>query len=148
MGVSAETCRWTYPVVTWLIMPSIALAEGEGLTMPLCRPVSHFRRFTVILMIRTWAIWHRDRKVGAALLVALIGTLFTACYCNVKFLKAFKRTLFLFFSPVSRLNLHSLGPSIPHISWMFCDWCLRHHEDCVHLPDRARVPSVLHLIRV
>jgi len=71
MGVSADTCRWVYPVVTWLIMPSIALAE-------------------VILMVRTWAVWHRDRKVGAALLVALVGTLFTACYCNVKFLKAFK----------------------------------------------------------
>jgi hypothetical protein len=28
-GVTVATCRWTYPVVTWLIMPSLALAESN-----------------------------------------------------------------------------------------------------------------------
>lgn len=53
-NVDAEACSTSLLASTWLLMSGIIFAEA-------------------VLAIRTWAVWRRDRIIGAGLIVVLIG---------------------------------------------------------------------------
>ncbi|KAJ3482312.1 hypothetical protein NLI96_g7065 [Meripilus lineatus] len=52
-NITEETCRRTYEPAGWLIVIGIIIAE-------------------IILVVRTWAIWGRGKRIGYALLAASI----------------------------------------------------------------------------
>jgi len=57
---SPKTCKMTYPVTVWLVILKLILAE-------------------VILAVRTWAIWRRNRIVGVSLAALTIANLVVQC---------------------------------------------------------------------
>lgn len=68
-GVTRASCEWVFPVVVWATTISTFTAE-------------------VIMMIRTWAVWHRDKRVGilfAALCCLYVGL---ATVGNVRFIRS------------------------------------------------------------
>lgn len=69
LGVTKASCEWVFPLVTWATTISTFTAE-------------------LVMMIRTWAVWHRDMRVGilfAALCCLYIGL---ATVGNVRFVRS------------------------------------------------------------
>jgi len=64
--VTAEACAWGYKIITWLIMSGIVFAE-------------------MILMLRTWIVWNRDRWVGITLAAVMCGVIILECICSNRF---------------------------------------------------------------
>jgi len=73
--VSEHSCTWTFTVAVWILMSGIAVAEDIFPS-------------TVILMIRTWAVWHQNRTVGIGLAILMCGILILECVCNSRFIKS------------------------------------------------------------
>jgi len=66
LNVTPQQCEWTFPTLMWIMTLSMNFA-------------------VVVLAIRTWAVFRRDRVVGAVLLVSMITAFVLACYYNWKF---------------------------------------------------------------
>jgi len=66
---SIEACSLTFNAAAWFVLIGITIAE-------------------IVLSVRTWAIWHRDRRVGTGLAVAFISCLIPNCYFMNQFLKS------------------------------------------------------------
>jgi len=64
--VAAGTCTWGLKIITWLILSGIVFAE-------------------MILMLRTWVVWNRDRRVGITLAAVICGAIIAECICNNRF---------------------------------------------------------------
>ncbi|KAH7907448.1 hypothetical protein BJ138DRAFT_1160132 [Hygrophoropsis aurantiaca] len=60
-GTSPETCHIAIGAVTWMYVIGMAVAE-------------------TLLVIRTWAVWGRSRKVAIFLIVHAVVTLSVVCY--------------------------------------------------------------------
>jgi hypothetical protein len=41
------------------------------------------------LMVRTWAVWHQNRYIGAGLAILWVALLITMCYFATDFVKSF-----------------------------------------------------------
>ncbi|GJF00614.1 hypothetical protein PsYK624_169080 [Phanerochaete sordida] len=65
--ISEETCHGISNAIPWVILGGVGVAE-------------------IILIIRTWAIWDRDRRIGSALFLSFIGIWATNAYCLAKFM--------------------------------------------------------------
>jgi hypothetical protein len=48
------------------------------------------------LMVRTWAVWHQNRYIGAGLATLWIALLITACYFATDFVKSFVSKFYSF----------------------------------------------------
>lgn len=66
LGVTVASCEWIFPVVVWATTVSTFTAE-------------------VIMMIRTWAVWGRDKRVAAFFLTLCCLYIGLATAGNVKF---------------------------------------------------------------
>jgi hypothetical protein len=64
---TAEACSWSFHLATWLVTIGMYFAE-------------------VILAVRTWAVWRKDRRVGLVLAALLIATIIVGCICIRTFL--------------------------------------------------------------
>ncbi|KAH8102222.1 hypothetical protein BXZ70DRAFT_60827 [Cristinia sonorae] len=73
--ISPETCKRLYILSSWLIVVGIILAE-------------------VILMLRTWAIWGRGKKIGIVLVLLSVSATVAACTIEGLFLKTLTFTTF------------------------------------------------------
>jgi len=58
--LSVETCKIMYILVAWFMVIQIALSE-------------------VVLCVRTWAVWNRNKAVGIGLVVVILGLLVFEC---------------------------------------------------------------------
>jgi len=71
VNVSTETCKTTFPMQTWFVMLQMVLAE-------------------VILAFRTWAVWNRNKTVGALLVVSILATIIPQCILTNSFIRSIK----------------------------------------------------------
>jgi len=62
-NLPAKWCEFAFPAAMWIATLKMFLAE-------------------VVLAIRTWAVWHRNRAVGIGLAALTIGNLITQCVIN------------------------------------------------------------------
>lgn len=89
---TVRQCQIGFPALIWFVMFGIILAESKllrsGLFYDLIISVQ------VILMIRTWAVWRRNAKVGIVLAALQLATLIASCYGNAKFVRALQSKLF------------------------------------------------------
>lgn len=83
-NLSAEVCHALYSATGWLIIFGIAVAEG-------------------IIIMRTWAIWGRQKSIGIFLISLFTASLITACVCLALFEKS------THFVPMSTLGPLSTG---------------------------------------
>jgi len=60
LGNTANGCSWSFHLATWMVTVGIYLAE-------------------VILAIRTWAVWRKNRRVGVVLAALLTAAIITEC---------------------------------------------------------------------
>ncbi|THH13779.1 hypothetical protein EW146_g6477 [Bondarzewia mesenterica] len=67
LNSSAERCKILFFVTGWMFMFGVVAAEA-------------------IIMLRTWAIWHRDKRVGLILLILFVTTFAPACFFVNEFL--------------------------------------------------------------
>jgi len=67
--IPAETCRISYPVSTWMILVALYLAE-------------------VVIVIRTWAVWHRNKIIGLGLGAIMIANIIFSCVITNRFIKS------------------------------------------------------------
>jgi len=63
---SIETCKVTFPAQPWMTLLQVVLAE-------------------VILAVRTWAVWNRDKAIGTILVVSIITVVIPQCVLLNKF---------------------------------------------------------------
>lgn len=93
--------------------------------------------FQVILMIRTWAVWRLDPKVGSVLAILQIATVVSACYGNIKFSKSLQSKYLSWISKHSVIWcwLSSFGSSLPWLPRMLFNWKRKHDEVRLHCVD-------------
>lgn len=108
LNATATTCGWTFPVsaceiITILvscIVLNIILSLGLitfGMTSAESRRISRFLQpcltvFQVVLAVRTWAVWQRNRVLGIILAILLIVTTVVNCGFLAHYLKSMKST--------------------------------------------------------
>jgi len=68
MGMKPSYCSWSFPMAMWLLMFGVFLAE-------------------IVLIIRTWAIYHRNKIVGCGLVVLLLCSGGAATYSGIVYQK-------------------------------------------------------------
>jgi hypothetical protein len=66
IGTSMKSCAWQIPMATWILVIGVLLAE-------------------FVLVIRTWAVWHRDRKIGIGLVILVIGMICAGAIVEAKY---------------------------------------------------------------
>jgi hypothetical protein len=87
-------------------------------------------------MLRTWAIWRRDLKVGILLVTILCAGLGIAAYGNVMFNRELVRAyMMIFFSHYSQFH-YSLGCTIQRLSRLFCSFHEQGNEHRLHCVGR------------
>jgi len=64
LDIPAHTCRLSYPAALWLVALKMSLAE-------------------VILAIRTWAVWNRNKVVCVILTITMLGNLVVQCFFTI-----------------------------------------------------------------
>ncbi|EDR07349.1 uncharacterized protein LACBIDRAFT_327780 [Laccaria bicolor S238N-H82] len=76
LGLTKDDCGWIFPAVSWLTTVSTFSAEGKHLSSTSLPIIVSEHILAVIMMIRTWAVWQRDKRIAAvfgALCCAYIG---------------------------------------------------------------------------
>lgn len=68
-GMTKATCHWIFPAATWTTTVSIITSE-------------------LVLMIRTWAIWRRDKRVGCVFVALSCLYIGLATAGNVTFVRS------------------------------------------------------------
>jgi len=67
--VPESTCKVTWPVAAWLLVWKMIFAEA-------------------VLAIRTWAVWRRNKVVGAVLAAVTVGNIVAQCILVVRFINS------------------------------------------------------------
>jgi len=60
LNVPAHICRFAYPTALWVVALKMSFAE-------------------IILAIRTWAVWHRNKVICVILAITMVGNLVVQC---------------------------------------------------------------------
>ncbi|KIM76667.1 hypothetical protein PILCRDRAFT_826071 [Piloderma croceum F 1598] len=68
-GISETTCRIMYGIITWMFVVGTGCAE-------------------IILMIRTWAVWERDRRLAIALPIFFVLIWCAICISATRYLSS------------------------------------------------------------
>jgi len=66
IGTPTKRCAWQIPMATWMFTIGVLLAE-------------------FVLTIRTWAVWHRNKKIGIGLGILVIGMICAGAIIEAKY---------------------------------------------------------------